>query len=125
MKSIIGLLVVALIVGVAYKVWFSQLKSEGAGTPVQTIDVVGVKTDLLGIAQAERGYQAEHGNYISLDELISSGALTMTKPGRDGYTYEVQTTDGGFRAVAHCPATTSAGCTNWSVNQDMDVEQAP
>ncbi|HUJ30441.1 MAG TPA: hypothetical protein VLY23_04125 [Candidatus Acidoferrum sp.] len=126
MRSVIGLLVVALIVGVAYKVYFSQMRAAGAGaTPVQTIDVVGVKNDLLGIAQAERAYQAEHGSYASLDELVSSGALTMKRTSRDGYTYDVETSAGSFRAVAHCPAATSPGCTNFSVDETMEVHVAP
>jgi hypothetical protein len=121
MRSLIGLLVVALIVALAYKLYFSKLQSQETGTPAQTISVVGVKNDLLAIAQAERAYQAEHGAYASLDQLKSSGAMTMVKPGRDGYTYYVETSSTGFRVVAHCPAATSPGCSNWMVDQSMEV----
>lgn len=121
MRSLIGLLVVALIVALAYKLYFSKLQSQETGTPAQTISIVGVKNDLLAIAQAERAYQAEHGNYASLDELKSSGAMTMLKPGRDGYTYDVETLSSGFRVVAHCPVSTSPGCSNWMVDQSMEV----
>ncbi len=93
--------------------------------PRQTIDVIGVKTDLLGIAQSERVYQAGHGSYASLDELVSSGAMSMAKPGRDGYTYNVETSADGFRVVAHCPSATSPGCTNYSVDQTMEVQPEP
>ncbi len=127
MKSMIGLLVVALIAGLIYKFYFTKMQSSGMGaaTPAQTIDVVGVKNDLIGIAQAERAYQAEHGSYASLDDLISSGGLTMKKTARDGYTYDVETSASGFRAVAHCPAATSPGCQNYSVDQTMEVEVTP
>jgi hypothetical protein len=127
MRSMIGLLVVAVIVGMMYKLYFSKMGSSGTGvmTPVQTIDVVGVKNDLLGIAQAERAYQAEHGSYVSLDELVSSGSLTMKRTSRDGYTYDVETSAASFRAVAHCPTATSPGCTNYSVDQSMEVQAAP
>lgn len=122
MRSMVSLLVVALIAVFAYKFWFSQMQSSGAGaTPTQTIDIVGVKNDLIGIAQAERNYQAEHGSYVSLDDLVSSGTLTMTKKGRDGYTYEVDTSSPGFRAIAHCPTATSPGCQDWAVDQTMEV----
>ena len=60
MRSLAGLvsvLVVALIAGLFYKYYFSQ--STGAGTPAQTINVVGVKSDLIAIAQAERAYQEQ------------------------------------------------------------------
>lgn len=125
MRSLIGLLIVALISVLAYRFYFSKMESAGTGTPVQTIDVVGVKNDLIAIAQAERAYQAEHGSYTSLDELNSSGAMTMTKTSRDGYTYDVETSATGFRAIAHCPAGTSPGCTNWAVDETMEVQQAP
>jgi hypothetical protein len=127
MKSMIGLLVVALIAGLIYKFYFTRMQTSGMGsaTPAQTIDVVGVKNDLIGIAQAERAYQAEHGSYASLDDLISSGGLTMKKTGRNGYTYDVETSASGFRAVAHCPAATSPGCQNYSVDQTMEVEVTP
>jgi len=127
MGRVIGLLVVALIAVLMYKLYFSKLQSSGtgAGTPTQTIDVVGVKNDLLGIAQAERAYQAEHGSYASLDELTSSGALTMKRTSRDGYTYDVETLASTFRAVAHCPATTNPGCTSWAIDQTMEVQPVP
>ena len=127
MRSLLGLLAVALIAVFAYKFYFSQMQSAGTGaaTPAQAIDIVGVKNDLVGIAQAERAYQAEHGAYASLDELTSSGALTMKKTGRDGYTYDVQTSDSSFRAIAHCPAATSPGCTSFAIDPSMEVQAAP
>jgi hypothetical protein len=127
MRSLLGLLAVALIAVLAYKYYFSQMQSSGTGTatPAQAIDVGGVKNDLLGIAQAERAYQVEHGSYASLDELTTSGALTMKKTGRDGYTYDVQTSDSSFRAVAHCPAATTPGCTSFAVDPSMEVQAAP
>lgn len=122
MRSVVSLLVVALVAVFAYKFWFSQMQSSGAGTtPTQTIDIVGVKNDLISIAQAERAYQAEHGSYASLSDLTSSGALTMTRSGRDGYTYDVDTSGPGFRVVAHCPTATSPGCQDWTVDQTMEV----
>jgi hypothetical protein len=124
--GLIGLLVAVLIGSLIYKYYFTQ-SSTGAAvtTPTQTIDVVGVKGDLLTIAQSERAYQAEHGSYASLDELVSSGAMSMAKPGRDGYTYGVETSADSFRVVAHCPSTSSPGCTNYAIDQTMEVQTAP
>jgi hypothetical protein len=122
---VVGLLVVIVIVALSYKLYFSHLQSAGTGSPAQAINVVGVKNDLIAIAQAERAYQAEHGSYASLDQLNSGGALTMVKAGRDGYTYEVETSGEGFRAVARCPASTSPGCNNWAVDQTLEVRPAP
>jgi hypothetical protein len=123
--SLIGLLVVALIAGMIYKFYFERLQATGAATPMQTINIVGVKSDLIGIAQAERAYQAEHGAYVSLPDLTSSGALTMITSGRDGYVYDVAYSADGFRVFTHCPAATNPGCQNWSVDQTMEVQPAP
>jgi hypothetical protein len=125
MKSMVGILVVLVISLLAYKYYFAKAQSDGAGTPAQTINVVGVKNDLLALAQAERGYQAEHGGFASLDDLTSSGALAMQNRSRQGYTYEIESTPIGFRAVAHCPAATNPGCTDYFVDQTMEVQSAP
>ena len=122
--NLAGLLVVALIAVLAYKFYFSQ-QSGGTATPKQTIDVVGVKNDLIAIAQAERAYQAEHNSYGSLGDLTSSGEMSMARPGRDGYTYEVETSSDSFRAVAHCPAATMPGCTSYAIDQTMEIQPVP
>ncbi len=124
MRSVIGLLVVAAIVLLSYKFFLSKTVADtGAnGGPTQTIDVVGVKMDLLSIAQAERAYQAEHGSYASMDDLLSSGALSMKKNGRDGYAYDVETSEDGFRATATCPSAKLPGCSDFSVDQTMQVQ---
>jgi hypothetical protein len=122
MKSLAGLLIVALLAALVYKYYFSNLQSAGTGTPAQTIDIVGVKNDLIGIAQAERAHQAQHGSYASLDELMSSGELTMRQTSRNGYTYSVETSDQTFRAIAHCPTATFPGCSNYAVDQSMEVQ---
>jgi competence protein ComGC len=124
--SLVGILVVALVVGLTYKYYFSQnQKVVPASNPQQTIDVTGVKSDLLGMAQAERVYQTEHNSYGSLDDLVSSGAMTMKKSGRNGYTYEAEASAGSFRIIAHCPSATWPGCTNYVIDQTMEVQPAP
>lgn len=123
--GLVGLIVVAAIVGLLYRSHLAGLKAAGAMTPTQTIDIVGVKNDLIGIAQAERAYQAENGKYATLGELVSSGALRMEKTGRAGYTYDVTPFEQDFRAVAHCPAAAFPGCTNLSVDQTMEIQTAP
>jgi hypothetical protein len=124
MKSMVGILVVVVISLLVYKYYFGKAQSDGAGTPAQTINMVGVKNDLVAIAQAERAYQAEHGTYVGLDDLTSNGAVTFEKRGRQGYTYEIQNPAGGFRVVAHCPAATNPGCADYFIDQSMEVQIA-
>jgi hypothetical protein len=127
MRAVLG--IVALLAGVAvslfiYRSSLTQSQAAGAGTPAQTINVVGVKNDLLAIAQAERAYQVEHSSVASLDELVSGGEMSMKKSGRDGYTYDVESTSDGFRVTAHCPSGL-AGCTSYVVDQSMEVRAEP
>ncbi len=123
--GLVGLLAVALIAGLVYKYYLSQPVGPGTATPVEAIDITGVKNDLVAIAQAERMYQAEHGSYASLDELTTSGAMTMKRSGRSGYTYEAETSDQGFRVIARCPAATAPGCSSYAIDQSMEVRTAP
>ncbi len=124
--SLAGLLIVALIAALTYKFYFAKSPTaSGAETPAQTINVVGVKSDLLAIGQAERLYQAEHGAYGSVDDLVSSGAMSFRKSGRDGYTYDVDASTDSFQVVAHCPTATNPGCTNYSIDQTMQIQAAP
>lgn len=124
MKSLAGTLVVLVISLLVYKYYFGKAESDGTGTPAQTINTVGVKNDLIAIAQAERAYQAEHGSYASVDDLTSSGAVTFEKRGRQGYTYEIQNSAGGFRVVAHCRSATNPGCPDFFIDQSMEVQTA-
>jgi hypothetical protein len=122
--SMISILVVAVIGLLVYKFYFTQSQSTGTVTPAQTINIVGVKNDLLAIAQAERAYQVEHNSIASLDELVSSGEMTIKKSGRDGYTYDIDSAGEGFRVIARCSAAVT-GCTNYTVDQSMEVRAEP
>jgi hypothetical protein len=121
--SMVGLLVFALIGVLTYKFYFSKTDatSAGAGTPTQQIDSIGVRTDLLGIAKAESTYQVEHNTYTSLEELVSSGALSMKKSSRDGWIYDVQPSDNTFLVIAHCPTTTQPSCSSLEIDQTMEI----
>lgn len=128
MKSLgglIGLLAVALIGGLYFKYYLSSAQPAGTATPVQAIDAVGAQNDLLNIAQAERAYQAQNGRYASMDDLVSSGAITMRKDARQGYTYDVEASDDSFRAIARCTSPPVPGCQNYFVDQTMSVQPGP
>lgn len=124
--SLVGLLVVAAIAGLIYKFYFSQGQQSAAiSHPVETVNIIAVKNDLVAIAQAEQTYQAGHNSYASLDELVSSGAMALKKFGRNGYTYEAEPATDTFTVIARCPATTVPGCTNYSIDQNMEVQSVP
>jgi len=101
MRGFVSLVVVLAIAFGIYYLYMRQVQpTGGGGSPAQAIVTTGVQNDLLRIAQAERLYFAEHGNYADLDTLTTSGALTMSRSERDGYTYSVEVSAEGFQVTA-------------------------
>jgi hypothetical protein len=99
-------LVLTLAIGLGiYHYYLKQVTPAGAGSnPVQTISITGVQNDLIAIAQSERIYNAQNGSYATLDQLTSSGSLSMAQTGRDGYTYSIDASSSGFTITARHPA---------------------
>lgn len=131
MRSMIGILVAALIaLGACY--YFLKRASPAGTLPTQAITSTGVEMDLNAIAQAERSYYAQNGSYGSLEQLTSSDSLTMSRSERDGFTYTVETSPGGFIATARHPAPPppiNGGPSLYypviSVDQSMQIHQGP
>jgi hypothetical protein len=111
MRALAIVLVAAAILFGVYEVYLKRMPTTDAGTAAtQAISLTGVRSDLLQIAQAERANMAMNGKCASLDELISSGAMTMSRKERDGYTYELNCSGSDFQVVAeHPPAVGGSG----------------
>ncbi|HKD81841.1 MAG TPA: hypothetical protein VKH81_19260 [Candidatus Angelobacter sp.] len=121
---------VTLIIVVAAGAYIYMRQTQGvmtAGTsnPTATVDVIGVKNDLLAIAQAERSHAAlQGGAYVSIETLRSQGELSMTRDNRGPYTYSAEISESGFRIVATWTGSESAGMPKTiSVDQTMQVSQ--
>ena len=102
MGRILGLLGVVIAMAIGLYFYSSQIKTtENVPTanPATAANITGVKTDLLSIANAERGYLAQEGHYASLDELVSGKYLTISGS-RPPYSYDVETIGDGFRVTA-------------------------
>jgi hypothetical protein len=103
MGRIFGFISVMIAVAVGMYVYAHQAQSSsaaaGVNNPKAAIEITGVRTDLMTIAQAERGHFALEGKYASLDELISSHSISVARQ-RQPYTYEIETSGNGFRVVA-------------------------
>src|SRR6202158_6002740 len=106
MRALAGVLVAAALLFGVYYFSLKKMPTTDEGTaPTQAISLTGVRSDLLQIAQAERGYIATNGHCGSFDELISSNSLSMTRAERDGYAYTVECSGCDFTAAArHLPA---------------------
>jgi hypothetical protein len=117
-----GMLVVLVIGLLIYKFYFTSGQAVmPAAAPMQTVDTIGVKNDLVGMAQAERIYQADHNAYGSIDDMVYSGAMAYKKTGRQGYTYDSQASTDSFRIVARCTDPPMPGCVNFAIDQSMQI----
>ena len=97
----LGAFMVAIAIGIYLYAKNAQsiAGSSPGGTLTSQAEVTGVRTDLISIANAERSAMASEGKYLSLNDLVSGHYITM-HGSRPPYTYEVETTSAGFRAVA-------------------------
>jgi len=123
--SFLALLAV-LVVGAWYYMHQAQgVMSAGTSNPTATVDLIGVRSDLLAIAQAERSHAAlNNGAYVSIDELRSAGDLTMTRDRRGPYTYSTEVSDTGFHIVATYSGPESSGMPqSLSIDQTMQISQ--
>ena len=70
----------------------------------QQVSLTGVQMDLNSLAQAERMYFAQNGSYTDLQTLVSSGTMNISRTGRDGYTYSVESAGSSFTVTARYTA---------------------
>jgi hypothetical protein len=72
-----GFIMLVVVVGIGGYVYMKQAQSITAigSNPQTTIDVTGVRNDLLALAKAERQHFASTGKYVTLDELRTSRVL--------------------------------------------------
>jgi hypothetical protein len=118
----VGLLVV---LGVGAYLYMRQAQSVtpgggegGTASPRSTIDVVGVKNDLIALANAERRHFAAEGKYVSIDELRAGGDISMASNSRGPYSYSAETSDTGFRITA-----TYSGPPNPDVPRTLSIDE--
>ena len=130
MKGLVSLLVTAAI-GLGIYMYTLKQAAPGSGmVATQNISIVGVKNDLVAIAQAERMYYTQNGSYADLPTLTSSGTMNMPRTSRDGYTYSVEPSGNNFTVTATytAPVDYPAGVTpphfpTFTIDQTMEVHQ--
>ena len=91
----------------------------GTGSGEEVATITGVKNDLIGIANAERGFMASQGKYASMGELIAGNYITI-KSERPPYVYDVETSSDGFRATA--TRTTKGAPAQLWITEGMQVQ---
>jgi len=115
----IGTIVTMAIGMYIYSVQIKTLSPASGGNSEEVVTIVGVKNDLISIANAERGYMASQGKYASLDELTSGNYITI-KGERPPYFYDVETSNSSFRVTA--TRTTKGAPAQLWITESMQVE---
>jgi len=128
MKPLAYLVVALSAVYFLYEYSLKRMPLSDSGTvATQAISLTGVRADLLQIAEAERVNIAQNGQCASVSEMLSSGAMSMIRTGRDGYTYEVKCSGApDFQVIArHDPAPhgSSIRYPTLTVDTSMDVRE--
>jgi len=127
MRALAMLIVAAGLLFGVYEYYLKKMPTSDPGTAsTQAISLTGVRGDLLQIAQAERAYMALNGHCVSLDELVSSGSLAMSRSERDGYSYSVQCSGGDFGVTAQhptAPANSPVRYPTLAIDQTMQVRE--
>ena len=120
---ILGILSIAATLGFGLFYMYLQNRSLPVpGRPKEQITLTGVKSDLMQIGQGERMYVAQNGNCTTLDELISSGSITMTRTERDGYAYTIDCSGTDFTVTAHHPEPPEGGARFPTLTLDSRME---
>jgi len=122
-----GFISLIVVLGIGAYIYMRQTQgvmSAGSSNPTATVDLIGVRNDLLAIAQAERSHAAAQGSYVPIETLRSQGELTMTRDNRGPYNYSAEISDSAFRIVATYAGPASSGMPQTlSVDQTMQVSQ--
>jgi|SRR5215831_996555 len=121
----ISLIIVVAIGAYIYMRNTQSVMTAGTSNPRAGVDLIGVRNDLLAIAQAERNYGSLNGKYASLDELRSQdGMAWMARNYRGPYTYTADVSEGGFRVVATYHGLAGSGLPkSLTVDQSMVVQE--
>ena len=126
MRSGAALLGLVIVLGIGYYMYRPSLEpSPGEKvSPVQQVDVTGVKADLLSMAQAERLYLTSHSTYGTLEELQQDGSLNFNGRERRGYKYSIEV-DGAshFRIIASPADPAKAEWPTLSIDDTMTITQ--
>jgi hypothetical protein len=127
MRALVAILVACAVAFGVYHYSLKKMPTTDEGTAAtQAPSLVGVREDLILIAHAENGYIAQNGHCVSLDELTSSGALAMSRPERDGYTYSIACSGGEFTVTgrhAPAPAGSPIRYPTLAIDQVMEVHE--
>ncbi len=96
MSRVFGFIAVLIVVAAGMYIYMQQTKAVSPGgvegntaNPRATIELAGVKNDLLQFARAEQQHLATDGKYLSLEELRAAGDTGIPGDSRGPFTYSI------------------------------------
>jgi hypothetical protein len=88
-------------------IYMKQMKAVSPGgvggataKPQATIDLVGVRRDLLQFAKAEQQHFATDGKYVTINEMRSAGDTGLPGDGRGPFQYSIDAGSSTFTVTA-------------------------
>jgi hypothetical protein len=126
MGRVLGFVGLLIVLGVGFYIYKQQIVSTSApggstSNPRATIDVTGVRNDLIAIANAERRRYASDGKYVDISDLISNGDISMQTPSRGPFSYSSSVSDSGFTITATYSGNDPNAPKRMSIDQSMQI----
>jgi hypothetical protein len=107
MSRVFSFIAVLITVAAGMYIYMQQSKAVSPGgvagntaNPRATIDLAGVKNDMLQFARAEQQHMASEGKYLSLDEMRSGGDSGLPGDSRGSFVYSVDADGTTFTVTA-------------------------
>ena len=107
MSRVFSFIAVLLVVGVGMYIYMQQTKAVSlagvdgkTANPRATIDLAGVKNDMLQFARAEQQHFASDGKYLSLEEMRSAGDTGIPGDSRGPFVYSIDASSTTFTVTA-------------------------
>lgn len=124
MRAVFGFVGILIVAAIGFVIYSKQATSvSGTGTsPTATIEITGVQSDLVAIAQAEKRHFASEGKYVSIDDLISAGDINERYKKRGPYQYNAEVRDDGFRITATSDAN-DGNPRQLSIDETMQIKR--
>ncbi|HYK88177.1 MAG TPA: hypothetical protein VE398_05375 [Acidobacteriota bacterium] len=122
MRAILGIVGLLAVLATGYFIYFAQVRPAGNATaPIQQINLVRVRTELLSLAQSERSFLAATGSYGTLEQLRQSGNLSFLERRNPDYTYEVEIDGAAHFCITAKPVSADAGLPTLSIDETMQI----
>lgn len=107
MSRVFSFIAVLIVVAAGMYIYMQQTKAVSPGgvegstaNPRATVDLVGVKNDMLQFARAEQQHLASDGKYLSLEEMRADGDTGLPADSRGPFTYSIDADATTFTVTA-------------------------